>query len=81
MRCISELRWSLEECYDANQLRIIQSERWDNLEGAGTLPGEMKTKMFFQIMISRMRLNIFTSNQFQRSNRLLETCLEPKDTF
>ena len=43
-RCISELRWSLEECYGANQLRIIQSE-----EGAGTLTGEMKSKKLFSL--------------------------------
>ena len=35
---------SLEESYDANQLRIIQSERQKKLEGAGMLSGEMKLK-------------------------------------
>ena len=39
---ISELRWTLEECYGANQLRIIQFERYNKLEGAETLPEEMK---------------------------------------
>ena len=46
-RCISELRWSLEECYGANQRRIIRTERWNHLDGARTLPEEMKSKKFF----------------------------------
>ena len=46
-RCISELRWSLEECYGANQRRIIRTERWNHLDGARMLPEEMKSKKLF----------------------------------
>ena len=46
-RCISELRWSLEECYGANQRRIIRTERWNHPHGARTLPEEMKWKSHF----------------------------------
>ena len=46
-RCISELRWSLEECYGANQRRIIRTERWNHPHGARTLPEEMKSKKSF----------------------------------
>ena len=59
--CISELRWSLEECCGANQRRIIRTERWNHLYGSGTLSEEMKSKkLFFCKNILILVLNFLT---------------------